>query len=122
MSERTVEQAEREVGSLTGDAAKVAGLIATCLNAEAALHMLGFKSPKRRTGFLPVGVMTLVELEALLATMPEEVAMVKVSMAFACDFCGMPAESGGDDCWVCDACIAKSQAAEPEDQAYFNQE
>lgn len=104
----TVDQAERAVGELTGDAAKVASLIAAALNAEAALHVLGCKSPKKRTGFLPVGVQTLVEIEDLLATMPQEVALVKASMAFGCDYCGKPAESGTDDGWICDGCYAEA--------------
>lgn len=106
MSERTVEQAEREVAALTGDAAKVALLVAACLNAEAALHMLGFKSPERRTGFLPVGVQSLVEIEKVLAEMPDEAALVKDSTAFPCEGCGSPAETSSDDCWWCDGCIA----------------
>lgn len=101
----TVAEAEDAVGALTGDAAKVAHLVAACLNAEAALHMLGCKSPKRRTGFLPVGVQTLVEIEDLLATMPVETTLVRTSMAFACECCGMPAESGNDDIWICDRCM-----------------
>lgn len=112
MSAMTVEEAERAVGELTGEAAKVASLLAACLNAEAALHMLGCKVPKRRTGFLPVGVQTLVEIEDLLATMPVEVALVKASMAFACDFCGMPAETGTGDGWICEACFARATADE----------
>ncbi len=112
MNKLTVDQAERAVGELTGDAAKVASLVATCLNAEAAFHMLGIKaptSPRKRKGFLLVGVQTLVEIEDLLATMPDEVALVKASMAFACDFCGMPAEHGHDDGWFCEACCAPSR-------------
>jgi hypothetical protein len=104
----TVDEAERQVAELTGDAAKVASLIAACLNAEAALHMLGCQSPKRRTGFLPVGVQTLVEIEDLLATMPAEVALVKASMSFACEWCGRPAETSAGDGWICDACYAEA--------------
>lgn len=103
----TVAEAEQAVSELTGDAAKVARLLAACLNAEAAFHMLGCRAPKRRTGFLPVGVQTLVEIEDVLASMPAEAALVKASMAFACDFCGMPAESGTDDGWICDACCRR---------------
>lgn len=105
----TVEEAERAVGELTGDAAKVASLVAACLNAQAAFRMLGCKVPKRRTGFLPVGVQTLVGIEDLLATMPEEVALVKASMAFACELCGMPAETSSGDFWVCEGCIQKAE-------------
>jgi hypothetical protein len=105
----TVNEAIDARGELTGDAARVANLIAACLNAEAALHMMGCKSPKRRTGFLPMGVQTLVEIEDLLAAMPAEVALVKASMAFACEFCGAPAESGGDDYWICEACFARAE-------------
>jgi hypothetical protein len=102
----TVAQAEELVAALTGDAAKVALLLRTCLNAEAALHMLGCKVPKRRTGFLPVGVQTLVEIEDVLASMPAEADLVRTSMALACEFCGMAAEFGTDDCWVCSECLA----------------
>lgn len=103
----TVDQAVEVRSQLQGDAAKVANLIDACLNAEAAFHMLGCKlpPPKKRKGFLPVGVQTLVQIEELLATMPEEVALVRASMAFACDFCGKPAEAGGDDGWICEECI-----------------
>lgn len=111
MPDLTVTEAEERVAALTGDAAKVAALVRTCLNAEASLHMLGIQSPKRRTGFLPVGVLTLVEIEDLLATMPEETALVKASMAFACECCGRPATSGNDDVWFCDACIAEMNDA-----------
>lgn len=104
----TVAEAEDAISALSGDAAKVARLIAACVNAEAAFHMLGCHAPKRRTGFLPVGVQTLVQIEDLLATMPAETALVRASMAFACDICGMPAISGNDDCWVCDRCLSAS--------------
>lgn len=115
MSERTVKQAEREVAEKTGDAAKVAYLVAACLNAGAALHMLGFKDPKRRPGFLPVGVQSLVEIEKVLAEMPDETALVKDSMAFPCEGCGRPAETASDDCWWCDECVseAAADAAQP---------
>lgn len=109
MTPMTVTAAEQAVSELTGDAAKVASLVAACLNAEAAFHMLGCKSPKRRSGFLPVGVQTLVEIEDLLASMPEEVALVKASMAFACESCGLPAETGSDDCWICEQCLTSAQ-------------
>lgn len=111
MKKLTVAEAEQAVAALTGDASKVADLIACCLNAEASFHMLGCKSPKRRTGFLPVGVQTLVQIEDLLALMPSEVALVKASMAFACDYCGMPAETGADDGWICEACYQKADAS-----------
>jgi hypothetical protein len=110
-AQMTVAQAEDAVAALTGDAAKVARLLAACLNAEAAFHMLGCKSPKRRTGFLPVGVRTLVEIEDLLKSMPTEAALVRTSMAFACEFCGMPAETGNDDIWICEGCIERSEAS-----------
>lgn len=84
-------------------------LIECCLNAEAAFHMLGCKVPKRSDGFLPIGVQTLVQITDLLATMPAETALVKASMAFSCEYCGDPAETGSDDCWVCDDCYQKAR-------------
>ncbi len=89
----------------------MAKLVEVCLNAEAAFHMLGCKSPKKRTGFLPVGVQTLVQVEDVLASLPDETALVSASMAFACECCGCPATSGHDDVWVCDHCIARMNAA-----------
>jgi len=109
----TVNEAEQAIAELTGDAAKVAALLAATLNSSASLRMLGCKVPKRRRDFLPIGVQSLVEIEDLLATMPAEVALVKASMAFPCDWCGMPAETGAGDGWVCDACYAKATAAPP---------
>ena len=67
--------------------------------------MMGCKVPKSRKGFLPVGVLTLVQIEDLLKTMPEETALVKAAGAFSCELCGCPAESGGEDCWICDDCL-----------------
>jgi hypothetical protein len=107
MSERTVAQAEQEVAALTGDAAKVADLIAVCLNAEATFSMMGVKADRGK-GFKRSEVLTLTQIEDLLATMPDEVGLVKASMAFACEMCGKPAETGNDDCWICDDCLAKA--------------
>lgn len=114
MDALTVDQAANVVGELTGDAAKVASLVSACLNAQAAFHMMGCKAPKRRTGFLPVGVQTLVQIEDLLATMPAEVALVKASMAFACECCGMPAETSSGDCWICEGCYAAPPKSESD--------
>ena len=107
----TVAEAIDAISGLTGDAANVAALVAACLNAEAAFRMMGLKLPKRRGGFLPAGVLTLVEINALLEKMPEEVALVKASMAFACEYCGRPAHSGDDDIWICDECLDEANAS-----------
>lgn len=112
----TVDQAIEARALLLGDAAKTADLIEACLNAEAALRMLGCKVPKRRTGFLPVGVQTLVQIGNLLATMPAEVALVKASVAFACEYCGKPAETSGEDFWICEDCYALAAADTSERQ------
>lgn len=100
----TVQEAIDARAAQTGETKAVHDLIECCLNAEAAFSMMGCKAPKRRDGFLPVGVMTLVQIGDLLATMPDEAALVKASMAFACEYCGNPAETCSDDCWICDEC------------------
>ena len=107
----TVQEAIAARAAQIGDVKRAHDLIECCLNAEAAFTMLGHKRPRSTKGFLPVGVLTLVQIQDLLATMPEETALVKASMAFGCEFCGMPAESGNDDCWMCDACVEEANAA-----------
>lgn len=102
----TVQAAADQIAAMTGDERRVALLAEACLNAEAAFQMLGFKPAKGR-GFRPVGVMSLMGIQDALATIPEQAALVRTSMAFACECCGMPAESGNDDCWTCDACAAQ---------------
>lgn len=88
-------------------------LIDCCLNAEAALTMLGAKriKPKRGLHFRPVGAMALEQIDQVLATSPVMTALVKASIAFGCDYCGKPAETGTDDGWICEACLDLAQRA-----------
>jgi hypothetical protein len=108
MSDLTVKAANDVREAATGTAKAAFDLIECCLNAEAAFQMLGFKVPKRRGGFLPVGVQTLVQITDLLATMPEQADLVRTSMAFSCELCGKAAEISSDDCWFCDACVERA--------------
>jgi len=107
----TVSAAEERIAAMTGERRNVHDLIAACLNAEASFRMMGCKRPKNTKGFLPVGVQTLVHIQDLLAMMPAETALVKASMAFACEGCGRPAQHGDGECWTCDDCIEADDEA-----------
>ena len=74
--------------------------------------MMGHKRPMDTTGFLPVGVLTLVQVQDVLARMPQETALVRASMAFGCELCGKPAQTGDEDCWFCTACVESMEAAD----------
>lgn len=102
----TVQEAIDARAAMTGASKQVHDLIECCLNAEAAFHMMGCEVPKRRSGFMPVGVLTLTQITDLLATMPSEADLVRASMAFGCEMCGAPAESSCEDGWICEGCIA----------------
>lgn len=105
----TVEEAVSARAALSGDKAKIADLLDCCLNAKAALQMMGAKIKKGR-GFQPVGALTLKQIGEVLESMPEEAALVATSLAFACEYCGNAAETAGEDFWICNACYAKAAA------------
>ena len=109
----TVAEAEQERENAHPDAKHLFDLIDCCLNAEAALTMLGAKRVKAKRGlhFTPVGALTLAQIDEVLARTPQATALVKASMAFACDYCGCPAEMGTDDGWICEACFEHASAA-----------
>lgn len=115
MSQATMTVAEAtQIREQASEAEKhVYDLIDCCLNAEAALTMLGAKrvKPRRRHHFRPAGAMVLDQIDQVLATSPVMTALVKASLAFGCDYCGKPAETGTDDGWICEACIQAAQVA-----------
>lgn len=118
---RTVAEAVQEREKAHPDAQQVFDLIECCLNAEAALMMMGAKRVpgNRRLHFKPVGALTLEQIDEVLARTPDATALVKASMAFECDYCGCPAETGTEDGWICEQCFTaaiNAPSAKPSDE------